>query len=96
MVVNATGMGKDTPGSPITDAAVFPLAGVAWELNYRGTLEFLHQARAQQRRARLTVEDGWDYFVHGWSAVVTEVFDVELTPDLYAAFDRAASALRPS
>jgi shikimate 5-dehydrogenase len=41
LVINATGMGKDTPGSPITDAAVFPEGGCVWELNYRGELEFL-------------------------------------------------------
>ena len=96
LVINATGMGKDSPGSPLTDAGVFPERGLAWELNYRGELDFLHQARRQERARGLIVEDGWVYFVHGWSAVVTEVFDVELTPDLYAAFDRAASALRPS
>ena len=40
IVVNATGMGKDTPGSPITDAGLFPRHGVAWEFNYRGELDF--------------------------------------------------------
>lgn len=29
VVIHATGMGKDLPGSPITDRAVFPLHGVA-------------------------------------------------------------------
>src|SRR5690349_1735935 len=43
LVVNATGMGKDTPGSPLTDAARFPPRTVVWELNYRGELDFLHQ-----------------------------------------------------
>ena len=47
VVVNATGMGKDTPGSPLTDTALFPLNGVAWELNYRGELDFMRQAQAQ-------------------------------------------------
>jgi shikimate dehydrogenase len=96
LVINATGMGKDSPGSPLTDEGVFPEEGLVWELNYRGELLFLQQARRQTESRKLTIEDGWVYFVHGWSAVVTEVFDVELTPDLYAAFDRAASALRPS
>src|SRR5207248_699095 len=40
LVINATGMGKDRPGSPITDEGVFPLHGIAWELNYRGKLDF--------------------------------------------------------
>jgi shikimate dehydrogenase len=89
-------MGKDSPGSPLTDAGVFPDRGLVWELNYRGELLFLQQARRQAEARDLTIEDGWIYFVHGWSAVVSEVFGVELTPELFAEFDRAASALRPS
>jgi shikimate 5-dehydrogenase len=74
MVVNATGLGKDGPGSPITDAAVFPEAGLAWDFNYRGDLQFLRQARAQAAGRGLHVEDGWLYFIYGWLAVIGEVF----------------------
>ena len=81
LVVNATGMGKDVPGSPLTDAARFPENGVAWEFNYRGSLEFLHQARAQQATRGLLVEDGWRYFVHGWTQVVADVFDIPMPPE---------------
>jgi shikimate 5-dehydrogenase len=79
LVVNGTGMGKDTPGSPITDAAAFPERGLVWELNYRGELEFLRQALRQQRVRDLTVVDGWRYFIHGWTTVIEEVFDVEIS-----------------
>jgi shikimate 5-dehydrogenase len=96
LVINATGMGKDSPGSPLTDDGVFPERGLAWELNYRGDLVFLEQARRQQAARSLTVEDGWIYFLHGWSAVVAEVFDLDLTDALFAELDRAASSLRPS
>jgi len=78
LVINATGLGKDRPGSPLTDTARFPAGGLVWELNYRGSLELLHQARAQQDAAGLTVVDGWRYFVHGWSQVVAEVFGLTL------------------
>ncbi len=78
LVINATGLGKDQPGSPITDTGRFPQQGLAWEINYRGELDFLHQARAQQEEHGLLVEDGWRYFVHGWSAVIDEVFDLGL------------------
>ena len=47
IVINATGMGKDTPGSPVTNAGLFPRGGIAWEFNYRGELDFMHQALAQ-------------------------------------------------
>jgi shikimate 5-dehydrogenase len=87
MVVNATGLGKDRPGSPITDAANFPEDGIAWEFNYRGNLVFLDQARAQQAARRLKVEDGWVYFIHGWTRVIAEVFDIDL-PMSGPAFDR--------
>ncbi|MBP8973185.1 MAG: shikimate dehydrogenase [Anaerolineae bacterium] len=94
MVINATGMGKDRPGSPITDEGLFPLNGIAWELNYRGALDFMHQALRQRESRGVKVEDGWVYFLHGWSQVVAEVFDVTLTPVLFAELDRAAAPIR--
>lgn len=78
LVVNATGLGKDAPGSPLTDAAVFPEDGIAWDFNYRGDLLFLTQARAQQQRRRLRIEDGWVYFIHGWTSVIAEVFGIAI------------------
>jgi shikimate dehydrogenase len=75
LVVNATGMGKDIQGSPLPPDAVFPERAVVWELNYRGELGFLRQARAQSAGRQLTVEDGWTYFIHGWGSVIEEVFD---------------------
>ena len=76
-VINATGMGKDRPGSPVTDRGLFPRQGVVWELNYRGELGFLAQARRQTDRRALTVHDGWLYFLHGWSCVVEQILDVQ-------------------
>ena len=78
MVVNATGLGKDRSGSPLTDAAIFPRNGVAWEFNYRGNLVFLEQAKAAQARQPLRVVDGWIYFIHGWTSVIAEVFDIDI------------------
>ena len=95
IVINATGMGKDIPGSPITDNGLFPLNGIAWELNYRGELDFWHQAMEQVESRHLTVEDGWLYFVHGWTQVIAEVLDVQLTPDVFDVLNDLASDLRP-
>jgi len=78
LVINATGLGKDWPGSPITDAALFPQGGIAWDFNYRGDLVFLDQARARQRERNLRIEDGWLYFIHGWTRVIAEVFHASL------------------
>jgi shikimate 5-dehydrogenase len=78
LVINATGLGKDAPGSPLSDAARFPEKAFAWELNYRGNLIFLEQARAQVAQKAVRVEDGWIYFIHGWTRVIAEVFGVEI------------------
>jgi shikimate 5-dehydrogenase len=78
LVINATGLGKDAPGSPVTEAGIFPEQGIVWEFNYRGNLLFLDQARAQQQARRLTIEDGWVYFLHGWTRVIAEVFRIEI------------------
>jgi shikimate dehydrogenase len=94
LVVNATGMGKDIPGSPLTDGGRFPPRAVVWEFNYRGTLEFLHQARAQQQAGQLVVEDGWRYFIHGWTQVVADVFDIEMPPATVSELAEIAAGLR--
>lgn len=78
LVMNATGLGKDAPGSPLTGAAVFPEGGYAWDFNYRGDLVFLDQARAQEQARSLHVEDGWVYFIHGWTRVIAEVFHIDI------------------
>jgi shikimate 5-dehydrogenase len=78
VVVNATGLGKDAPGSPVTNDVVFPKNGYAWEFNYRGDLLFMDQANAQKKDRGLTVEDGWIYFIHGWTRVISEVFHVDI------------------
>ena len=96
MVINATGMGKDRPGSPISDDGLFPERGFAWELNYRGELDFMQQARRQAEARSLHVEDGWVYFLHGWTAVIAEVFDIAIDDAAFAALDDAASDLRPA
>ncbi|MFT4219659.1 MAG: shikimate dehydrogenase [Microbacterium sp.] len=94
VVANATGLGKDRPGSPLPDGVRFPDAGFAWEFNYRGSLEFLHQAVADAERHALTVVDGWRYFIHGWSQVVADVFDLRLTPELVDELAAAAATTR--
>jgi shikimate 5-dehydrogenase len=96
LVINATGLGKDSPGSPLTDAAVFPADALVWEFNYRGDLVFLKQARAQQKDRNLTIEDGWIYFIHGWTRVVAEVFhvDIPVKGPKFDALARIAASVR--
>jgi shikimate dehydrogenase len=95
LVVNATGMGKDVGGSPLGDAARFPEQSVVWELNYRGELDFLHQARAQAEERRLTMEDGWTYFINGWSSVTEEVFQRPISDEDLRVLAAEAEFARP-
>jgi shikimate 5-dehydrogenase len=92
LVINATGMGKDRPGSPITDQGLFPENAVAWELNYRGDLLFMHQALVQAASGRVRVEDGWLYFLHGWTQVIAQVLHIDMTEEL---FNRLAALTAP-
>ena len=91
LVINATGLGKDAPGSPLGDAAIFPRHAIAWDFNYRGELVFLDQARRQQAARALRIEDGWIYFIHGWTQVIAEVFAITI-PTSGPAFE-AISAI---
>lgn len=94
LVINATGMGKDRPGAPITDAARFPEQGVVWELNYRGELEYLHQARAQQTARGLTIHDGWEYFVRGWATVIGHVLKLDINEQVIGRLGELAVGVR--
>lgn len=95
VVVNATGMGKDTPGSPVTDRGQFPNNGVAWEINYRGELDFWHQSMAQKESRNVFIEDGWLYFVHGWTQVIAEVLHIDITEEIFDQLNEIAEELRP-
>jgi shikimate 5-dehydrogenase len=94
LIVNATGLGKDRPGSPLTDAAQFPESSVVWELNYRGNLIFLEQANRQKDSRNLQIEDGWLYFIHGWTQVIAEVFDIEISKEKLTHCERIAAEMR--
>ena len=78
LIVNATGLGKDAPGSPTTDAVDYPEHSLVWEINYRGDLIFMEQAKKQAEAKGLHVEDGWNYFIHGWTQVIAEVFHIQI------------------
>jgi shikimate 5-dehydrogenase len=95
LVINATGMGKDTLGSPVTDAAEFPEGALVWELNYRGELLFLQQALRRSERRGLQVHDGWRYFIHGWAIVIEEVFDLDITEQQLTRLAALSESERP-
>ncbi len=94
LVINATGMGKDRPGSPITGEGLFPMHGIAWELNYRGKLDFLQQAEAQRERRNLRVHDGWRYFIISWVDHIAQVFNMSVTPEQFEELAEKAAMIR--
>ena len=96
LIVNATGMGKDLPGSPVPKSIDFPEQAIVWELNYRGSLEFYRHAQEQEASRKLRIHDGWDYFLLGWSSVMEEVFHFELTELLMDQLKKTAKPLRNS
>lgn len=95
LVINATGMGKDTPGSPISPTGVFPRDGLAWDFNYRGELDFLRQALAQQKERGLRVEDGWTYFLFGWTIVIGHVLHLEIDTAQFQKIAQIAAKYAP-
>lgn len=94
LIINATGMGKDRPGSPVPAGTVFKNSSIVWELNYRGSLEFFHHAKSQQAERNLKVVDGWRYFIHGWSQVIAEVFEIEIDSETLSKLAQAAEEFR--
>jgi shikimate 5-dehydrogenase len=94
LVINATGMGKDLPGSPITAAGLFPEHGIAWELNYRGERRFMGQAQQQAQSRGVAVEEGWYYFLLGWSTVISYVYGVDITAERFRRFAAISEQIR--
>ncbi len=89
LVINATGLGKTEAGSPVDGAHAFPAGAVAWDFNYRGPLTFLEQAR----EAGVRTEDGWDYFLAGWSTALAAI-EGRPTEAVLAAVREASSGVR--
>jgi len=73
LIVNATGLGKDKKGSPIQENTKYPSSSILWDFNYRGELEFLTNNLKLKDKYNLQIEDGWIYFINGWSQVLKRV-----------------------
>jgi len=56
----------------------------------------LHQALAQRQQRNLTVEDGWVYFLHGWTQVIAEVLDIRLDQATFNRLGAIAEVIRPA
>ena len=50
---------------------------------------------AQQASRNLTIEDGWLYFLHGWTQVIAEVLHIDMSPPVFNRLADLAAELRP-
>jgi shikimate 5-dehydrogenase len=84
LIINATGRAR------------FPNHAYVWEFNYRGELEFLQQANIQKEERHLTVEDGWIYFIHGWTRALADVFRIDIPTEgkVFEDLSRIAAQVR--
>lgn len=94
IIVNATGMGKDIPGSPLSENVNFPYRSIIWDFNYRGSLEFLAQAQLAKEGKNLRIVDGWQYFIYGWVQAISEVFEIEISDETIIRLDQIARAFK--
>jgi len=92
LIINASGLGKDRFGSPISSNFIFPERAIVWEFNYRGDLKFLKQAKDQENERKLIILDGFEYFACGWSVVMSRVAGKVWTHDVFREFLKVASA----
>lgn len=78
------------PGSPLSSPSALAPGTLAWDFNYRGPRTFLEQAR----QAGVAWEDGWDYFLAGWSAALAAIGGTQLTADVFESIKDASATLR--
>ncbi|MGE5287915.1 MAG: hypothetical protein ACM3ML_12055 [Micromonosporaceae bacterium] len=95
LVVNATGLGKDRPGAPVSADARYPIGSVVWELNYRGDLAMLRQAHNQACDRDLRVHDGWGLFCNGWAAALGPILGLPDEAVTGLRFAALAAHLKP-
>lgn len=94
LVINASGVGKDTPGSPVSNTSCFPKNSTFWELNYRGDRELFFRLRDQSGSANFTIEDGWQFFVDGWTFNILFVLSIVPDDNIVEEMRRCVKSLR--
>lgn len=94
LIINATGMGKDIPGSPIPNPDDVPGDATFWELNYRGELDLFRRLKAASKG--IMVADGWDFFVDGWMNNILFVLNISLSDEEIRTFRRVSAEFQPS
>lgn len=94
LIVNATGLGKDRPGSPVIHPAPWPKKAQVWDLNYRGDLMFIDDAKTADPALGLHIIDGWQLFINGWAEGLSKIFDRTVDTPTRQEMSAAARAIR--
>jgi len=94
VIVNATGLGKDKEGSPFSEKTNIPQESYLWEFNYRwdNKPNFYNIAKEQEINKKLKIIDGWIYFIHGWTQVMSRVFHIDNISDYFDDFLEGANS----
>ena len=77
LVVNATGLGKDSQGLLFPMQQFFLMVGLHGILIIREICYFRAGLITEKNRS-LTLVDGWDYFVIGWTQVIADIFELDI------------------
>lgn len=94
LIINATGLGKDKPGTPFALPARWPHAAHVWDLNYRGELLALEEARNAAPEKNLTAHDGWLLFINGWAEALSRIFNMHIHHELRGQMNQLAQEVR--
>ncbi len=55
----------------------------------------MHQALQQAETRNLHIEDGWGYFLHGWTQVIAQVLYTPIQGDSFNKLASVAETIRP-
>jgi hypothetical protein len=93
LVINASVLGKDLPGSSVAAAVRFPVQAVVGDRNYRGDLVFSQTARCENGAGGLRIHDGWCYLLPDRTDVAAQVSDVAMSSKRWSQPARIAERL---
>lgn len=94
LIINATGLGKDRPGTPLELPAVWPEQAHVWDLNYRGDLPMLSDAERALGDLQIHVHNGWALFIHGWAESLSQILCRTIAGSLRQRMDELARKAR--
>ena len=78
LVINATGLGKDAARLAADGRRRLAREGTGLGFQLSRRLDVFASGPRRGRPGNLQIEDGWIYFIHGWTRVIAEVFHIDI------------------